>query len=182
MPPRLEPAKREAILDDIRTAGETGESRNTIARRCGVSPSTVSKIAEEAGLAGAFDRTQTENATRAKLADNRAVRADLSRRLLAKAGDLLDQMDEPHRAFAFGGKDNVYREHELPRPPAGDLRNLMVTAATAIDKHLALDRHDSGAGLDETVSLLDRIWDGLKAKHGDGPDEDASAGGDGTDG
>ncbi|MEU6858839.1 hypothetical protein AB0B28_08200 [Glycomyces sp. NPDC046736] len=177
MPLRLPDDKRAAILADIRAAhnGTSNLGRNEIARRHDVAASTVSKIAAEENLADAFDRTHTENATRAALADNRSMRATLSRRLLVKAGELLDDMDAPHTAFAFGGRDNVYNSKELPKPPTGDLRNLMVTAATAIDKHIVIDRHDSGAGLDEAVSLLDRIMGGLHAKHGDGPDDDVDA-------
>jgi hypothetical protein len=173
MPPRIPDDKRAAILADIKENAPQGKSRGKIARDHDVSTFTVSKIAEEGGCSDAFNREQTKNATAAAVADNRSMRAELSRRLLEKAGDALDQMDQPHLAFAFGGRDNIYREQELPKPPTGDMRNLMVIAATAIDKHIVIDRHDSGAGLDETVGLLDRIMTGLKEKHGDGGDADA---------
>lgn len=137
MPPPLDPAKRQAILNDIKA----GHSRNRIARDHGVSGSTVSKLANTEGLS--FDRSQTKNATEAKKADNAALRAATSRRLLEKANEFLDQMDRPHLAFNFGGKDNTYAEKLLDRPPVGDLRNLMTAAAIAIDKHLAVEKHDN---------------------------------------
>ncbi|THV26000.1 helix-turn-helix domain-containing protein [Glycomyces paridis] len=166
MPSRIPPEEREAIAEAIRS----GRPRNEIAREYKRSAGTISNIAAEFGLTDAFDRSATENATKAKQADNRSMRAELSRRLLVKAGELLDQVDDPHIVFNFGGKDNTFEQRTLPRPPTGDIRNLIVSAATAIDKHIVIDRHDSGAGLDETVGLLDRIMTGLKEKHGDGGD------------
>jgi hypothetical protein len=76
-------------------------------------------------------------------------------------------MDRPYAVFAFAGRDGDYREHERDRPPPAELRNLMVSAATALDKHMALDRHDS-ADPGEVASLLGSLLGGLQAKHGDG--------------
>jgi transposase-like protein len=167
MPSPIPPETRAAILRDI----ETGtKSRGQIARDHDVSTTTVSKVAKDAGIEQPFSREQTKNATEAAVADNRALRAQLSHRLLLKANDFLDQIDQPHIVFNFGGKDNTFEQRTLPKPPTGDIRNLIVSAATAIDKHIVIDRHDSGAGLDETVGLLDRIMTGLKEKHGDGGD------------
>jgi transposase-like protein len=137
VPRPLDDTKRAAILDDIRA----GKPRNTVARDHGVSGSTVSKLARENDLA--FDRSQTKNATEAKKADNAALRAATSRRLLEKANEFLDQMDRPHLAFNFGGKDNTYNEKWLDRPPVTDLRNLMTAAAVAVDKHLVIEKHDN---------------------------------------
>lgn len=136
MPPPLPDNKRAAILADIQ-AGQ--KSRNQIARDHGVSAGAVTKLAPP----GSFDRSQVKRATEAKVADNKARRAEISRRFLDKAAELLDQMDQPHLVFNFGGKDNTYNERELDRPPTADLRNLIVSAATAFDKHLAADRHDN---------------------------------------
>lgn len=173
MPPRIEDAKRSEILKDVK-AGQ--KSRGQIARDHDVSTFTVSKVAKEAGITDAFNREQTENATRAAVADNRALRTELSRRMLEEAKRALDDMHGQYTVFSFGGKDNTYAEKTLPEPPTADKRNLMVIAATAVDKHIVIDRHDSGAGVDEAVSLLDRIMGGLKSKHGDTPDDrDADA-------
>lgn len=163
MPKPLPPDLRNAIAEAIRAGGK----RNQIAREHGVSPSTVSKIARDDGLTNAFDRTHTENATRAKQADNRAMRAELARRLLVKANEFIDLMDQPHKVFNFGGKDNTYNEKTLPRPPASDLRNLMTAAAVAIDKHVVIERLDSGAGADQAASLLGSLFDQLQERHGD---------------
>lgn len=75
----LSDAQREQIIDLARA----GRKRNEIAREVGVSPSTVSRLAQAEGLT--FDRTQTEKATKAHVADAKARRATLSLDML---GDL----------------------------------------------------------------------------------------------
>lgn len=139
MPARISDDRRAAILADI----QAGKPRNQIARDHNVSAGTVTNIANQGGVTDAFDRSATKRATEAAVADNRAVRAVVSRRFLDKASEILDQMDKPYTVHAFGGKDNTFNSETLDRPPAGELRNLMVTAATAFDKHLAADRHDA---------------------------------------
>lgn len=155
MPPPLDQSKREAILADIRP-GQLG--RNQIARRHGVSGPTVTNIAQEAGLTTAFDREHTKNATEALRLDNAQLRARTSRRFLDKANDLLSQMDQPHLAFHFGGKDNTYAEREMPKPPVDALRNLIVSAATAFDKHLKAELFD---GEHEGLAAVDAWLRGI---------------------
>lgn len=167
MPPRIPDETREAILEDV----QSGQlARNAIARKHKVGPATVSRIADEAGLDQPFDRTETKNATQARQADNRRRRAELSSRLLVKAGQLLDDMDRPAIVWNIGGKDNTYTEHPMPKPPTGDLRNLMVTAATAIDKHVVLERIDADTGAETAGSLLGSLLDDLIERHGDSPE------------
>jgi len=117
-------------------------------------------------MTDAFDRSQTKRATEAAQADNAAIRAIISRRLLEKANERLDQMDRPYRVFSFGGKDNTYRERILDRPPAGELRNIMTAAAIALDKHLAIDKHDASADAGQVASLLGTLLADLQARHG----------------
>lgn len=143
MPPRLPDDKRAQILEDIRAAKATGDSRNAIARRHDVSSSTVTSIATEHGLTDAFDRSATKNATAAAVADSASERARLARRFLDEAHSALDSMHAETVIYNFGGKDNTYNEKTVPEPPTGDKRNLMIIAATAADKHVVLDRHDS---------------------------------------
>lgn len=159
MPKALPQHKRDAVLADIR-AGQ--KSRNQIARDHEVSSSTVTKLAQDAGVTDAFDRSQTKRATEAAFADNKAWRAATSKRFLAKCNELLDQMDQPHIVFSIGGRDNIYTEHLMDRPPTGDLRNLMVSAATAFDKHLAADKHDADESADASAvdAWLESLTDG----------------------
>jgi len=161
MPKALSARKRNAVLADIQ-AGQ--KSRNQIARDHGVSPGTVTNIARNAAITGAFDRSQLKDALQAKAVDDKAYRRATARRFLDKCNDLLDQMDQPHIVFSIGGRDNIYTEHLMDRPPTGDLRNLMVSAATAFDKHLAADRHDSDESAD--ASSVDAWLESLTS--GDG--------------
>lgn len=136
---RISDTKRQAIAADIRA----GKARNQIALDHGVSAGSVTNIAREFELTDAFDRSATKNATEAAVADNKARRAEISRKFLEKADKLLDQMEQPHIVFNIGGKDNVYTEHLMDAPPTADIRNLMTSAAIAFDKHMAADRHDN---------------------------------------
>lgn len=151
----LTPEQRDNILTDILT-GDL--SRNEIARKHHVSAGSVTNIAKAAGHSDAFDRSRTKNATEAARDDNKARRTALSKRLLDRAQEALEQMDRPHLTFKIGGKDNIYTEHMLDNPPTGDMRNLMIIAATAIDKHLVIERHDTDdqnlAGVDAWLRAM----------------------------
>lgn len=161
MPSPIPPETRAAVEADLEA--ENGSTRE-IAERYGISPASVSRIGAAAGIA--LDRSKTKNATEAAEADNAAVRAQLSKRFLAEAVSALDALHTEHRAHNFGGKDNTYREKMLPEPPTGDKRNLMIIAATAVDKSMALDRHDSGAGAEQLGSLLGGMFSEMAARHG----------------
>lgn len=151
MPAPVPDAERAAILDDIR-AGQL--SCKAIARKYGRSASTVSGIAKDAGLVDAFGRSQTKEATRAREADSKARRAEIAARLLDEATGFLDMLHGPFRVFSFGGKENTYNEQLLPGPPTGDIRNLMTSAAIALDKHVVLEKHDTDDGIDAARSML----------------------------
>lgn len=148
MPAPLPDDKRAAILADIK-AGD-GTCRG-IARKHGVSDATVRKIAKDNGITDAFSRAQTENATRAVIADNAARRARLAQRLVTLAELSLD------RAVA-----------ELSETTA---RDAAVVLGIAVDKHIALERHDSGADADQAASLLGTLLADLQKRHGDTPSE-----------
>lgn len=154
MPPPIEPAKQQAILADVRAQTK---SQRQIAREHGVSTTAVRKIAHEAGETNAFSRDRTKRATAARVADQRAQRAVTSQRFLDEANRLLDELHEPHMVFNIGGRDNVYTEHLLPEPPTADKRNLIVSAATAFDKHLKADLHDAETGAAGARSVLGQL-------------------------
>lgn len=149
MPKALDPAERQAILDDIQ-AGKL--SRNAIARKHGRSVGTVTNIANSSGLDEPFDRSQTEKGTQARQVDLAELRSLTSARFLQEANKMLDRLNEPCEVFAFGGAENRFNSEVLHRPPSAEARNFIVSAATALDKHLVLDRHDSddkgGAAVD----------------------------------
>lgn len=139
--------------DAVKRLVAEGRSRNEIAKELGLGTGTVSKIAKAVGAS--FDRGYMVVAAQmAAQMSYRERRTMLAGRLLDKTNDLLNDMDKPFLAFAFGGKDNVYSEHRLAKPPTADIRNLMTAAGTAMSRHLDLERHDSSAGADVAKSLL----------------------------
>ncbi|MFF3733058.1 helix-turn-helix domain-containing protein [Streptomyces sp. NPDC002476] len=121
----------------VRELHAAGKSRNEIARALKRSPSTVSKIAADQGLA--FDRAeQVEAATRVRAADHAARRATLAFGLHTDAERLRAQMWEPCKYGEFGGKDNKWSEVDLDRPRFGDQRQIIAAAQTAVNASLRL--------------------------------------------
>ncbi|MER5728913.1 helix-turn-helix domain-containing protein [Streptomyces sp. NPDC002138] len=80
----------------------------------------------------AFDRTATEAATAARVADLAEKRSILADAFIDDALRLSSQMWEPTVVYNFGGKDHVYEEKQVAEPPPADKRALMTAAmATA---------------------------------------------------
>lgn len=148
---RLPDEVRAAIAADIRATRGTGAgSLRRIADRHGVAPGTVHTIAKEID-ADMADRSATENATKACRASMAAQRAELAQMVLDRARRALEDMDSPHTAFNFGGKDNTYNEKDMDKPPTADQRNLAIICATLIDKHKILDTYDAAAAQGSAV-------------------------------
>lgn len=145
---------------DIVAMIERGMTRNDIQRATRRSGSTISGIAKAEGLTFGR-RDEIRAATAARTADNRAKRAEISAKLLAKADALLDEMDGPFLAFNIGGKDNVYTEHPLDAAPSGDKRNLMQAASTALGRHIDLERHDVDEAAGDARSMLAELGKAL---------------------
>lgn len=143
MPPPLDQAKRQAILADIK-AGELG--RNEIARKHGVSGSTVSMIASDEGLLDAFDRAETKAATAARVVAMTEARASLANESAAVARIALDRMRKA-----------------LPRANAKDAA---IAYGIAVDKHMALARFDSDDGAKDATSLVKALAAGLNVAAG----------------
>lgn len=99
------------------------------ARRTGIPPGTIAAWCSRAGLATvATERTAAAVAHHAAKAHEK--REQLRSKLLDKAADMLDRMDEPVTEY----KGNLAREVQYPRPPAADCKNYAVAAAILIDK------------------------------------------------
>src|SRR5690606_33096903 len=77
-------------------------ARNEIARRCGVSTATVTRIAKAEGHR--FDRSQTRAATAAQSIDLAAGRVRLAEKMLAASESMLDRIDDEYLVYNFGGK------------------------------------------------------------------------------
>lgn len=136
----------------VELVGE-GVPRNAIARELHIAPSTVSRIAADAGLT--FERAnQTASATAARQHDMKVRRLELIEELMSKAVDHLVAIDQPFLAFNFGGKENEYNEHELERAPTGDILNLHRAASLALKDARDLIRDDDDQGVAEAESML----------------------------
>lgn len=159
-PPDLSPPGRRApdapYTDEEREAVRSrhagGMGRNQISRETGIHTRKVSKIAEELGLT--FKRAAwVREAVEAKQVDAKARRAALAIALLDDAERMRAQLFAPMTAFAFGGKDNTYAEHEIPEPTVRDKRDLMGAIGAAIDRAVKLDAYDR---VDDSLADVDR--------------------------
>lgn len=116
----------------LRKLHSEGLSASAIARKLGVHASTVSRWAKADGLS--FDRSKTAEATAAKSIDLAAGRTRLAEKMLQRAEEALDELDKPYIVFSFGGRDNIYNEHMLERPPIEVKRNVLTMAGITFDK------------------------------------------------
>jgi len=145
---------------EIRRLHAEGHGRNAIGRLIGRSQRTISVQAERMGLS--FDRTMTEEATRARKADLDERRIILAEALQADAERLTEQLWEPTTVYNFGGRDNVYSEHQVTEPPAEAKKALMAAAGIAVEKSVKLVPPQDGGGVEGAVSMLGDLAVGLK--------------------
>ncbi len=128
-------------------------SVRTIASKLGVSRSTVSRWAQEEGLA--FDRARTAQAVAAHTIDLAAGRTRLAEKMLHRAEQLLDSLDGSYLVYSFGGRDNVYTEHTLDKPPVEVIRNAVTTAGITFDKLTRIvERDPDVSGAQSVVASL----------------------------
>lgn len=156
------PAVTDADREQVQALHAEGLSRNEIARRIGRSGRTVSRIADDLGLD--FERGErTRAATEAKKADAKARRAQLALDLLDDAARLREQLWQPAIVFNFGGRENTYEQHELPRPPAADQLKIVQAATIAATKSLDIEKHDADTGNEDERGMLLDLRDALRA-------------------
>jgi hypothetical protein len=135
------PEVTSAELEKLQRLHGEGLNCRQISRELGRAPVTVSKYAKQLGLS--FDRTQTKQATAARVADLASARAETSARFLAEADRILSMMSQPRvRLSRIGGAHNTYTEAIAPGWPPAELRDLMNAAGIAFDRHLAQARQD----------------------------------------
>jgi hypothetical protein len=158
----------------VRELHALGMGRNAIAREIGRAQRTVSVIAAELGLT--FDTSMTEDATRARIAQLAALRADTALDLHLDALKLTQSMWEPATVFNFGGKDNTFAWREVDEPPAADKKALMSAAGIALEKSLKLVPPADDAGAEDAKSMLGKLMAGLKAAYDDAAAEEGGSG------
>jgi uncharacterized protein with PIN domain len=153
VPAPLSDRKRRAILADIE-AGE--KSRNQIARDHKVSVSSVTRLAP----AGSFDRSKTEVATRAKVADTKARRADLAALLLDDAHRLRTRLWEASKQIASSpaGPEVI----TLDLPPARDAKDFMAAVSGAVKSHVDIEKLDTDTGANDAKSMLGALGQALQ--------------------
>lgn len=154
MAPKLTADERERIAAALRA----GKPRNQVAREFGRGEGTVGRIAKAEGIDLA--RAETKTATEARAADVRARLAELAVLLTEDAHRLHGQLFAPHVAFAFGGRDNVYTEHEIPEPTARDKQALMTSIGIAIQRAAEIV-HGQAPGVEEAKGLVRELLDGV---------------------
>lgn len=162
MPRPIDDQLRADILRDI----QDGQARNHIARTRGVAPATVTKIAQQAGLTNAFDRSQTEKGTRAKLFDARAARAQLIEDLYADAQRFRERAWSPYEQLITGpeGTDAV----TTTLPPLRDQQSAYTALGICMDKAGRAEDKNGDSRNESARSLLGSLFDGLAREFGSG--------------
>lgn len=131
--------ERQEILDLL----ASGKSCRQIAAEVGRSNDTVSRIAASVGHS--FGQSNLARAHEARSAYSAERRALLAARFTEAAEKLLAQLEQPHVAFSFGGKENTYAEHTFDEPDAATKFTLVRGAREAMRTVLDIDRHDNRA-------------------------------------
>lgn len=151
----------------VRRLHAQGMTRNAIAREIGRSPSTVSKLAAEAGLT--FERgPEIVAATEARRIDLAARRAALAAELHQDAERLRAQLWEPCAYGEFAGRDGEWNETYLERPRFADQRAIIAATGTAVQQSLKLAPVEGGEGADQVRSMLGALGEALTRAADDG--------------
>lgn len=166
--PKRRAPMTEETRERVREMARSGEwSRNGIARELDLDPASVTRICKAAVPPITFDRSVTKAATEARVADLADRRARISVRMLDVADRALDRAFLPYQVVT-ATKDGA-EITTLPEPPAGELRNLMTTAGIAVDKHLAIVKHEQG-GVDPNDAAAAVLLRGIAAQMSSLPD------------
>ena len=152
--PRGRPVDPETRAEALRLI-RSGMGRNAVARELGISYASVTSISRELARDGSepFDRSKSRLAVAARQVDLAELRSKVAVKLLVRADECLELMDQPYVVHQFGGMTLAYIEHEMDRPPAAEVRNYMVAAAVAVQRSIDLMKFDQSP--DEEMSAVD---------------------------
>lgn len=156
-------------LAAIRDGNAAGKSLHSIAADLGVTKRNLSNQAARMGLT--WDRSRTQSATAARVADAKARRAALVLRSLARAEHLYDRLEAPEFTTLTRGTGGAEHTETLKFVPARDERELAVTIRTHLDASMRLEGHDAGTGAQAVIGLLQQTAAALGIT--DAPDDDA---------
>lgn len=160
----ISPDERARILADLQAIADGSapeRSAGAIARAYGRARSTVTRIAEQHDLGHLWDRERTARASQARAVDNRERRTRLAEGFLDDV-DLMRARLRKSYTFAAATKDGIDRI-VLEEPPAGETAAFVRAAKTALDSHLAVEKHDSDGGADEGRGAMLAFLDAVRA-------------------
>lgn len=164
---RIDPAVRTAIETELQAG--SGRSRAAIAREHGVSTRTVQRFADQLGLRDPWNTADTRKATEAATDRRRALRSQLADQLLTEDIPLLRaQLREPMRkTVVLPGPDGASTERvdEDDAVVARARQALMTSVGIAVDKTIAIDKHDVQDDADQAGEVLGKLFDGLGAAY-----------------
>ena len=139
---------------------QAGRSRSAIARRFGVGPSTVLRMARGAGLPVAGQNDRLRQATGFHSTRTRRRRAQEAVRLLETAARLREQLWLPATIRHFDGRSGAFAEMEISEPEFHDKQAIAISLGIAIDKALLMERviaAGSDGGKAAIVALVERL-------------------------
>lgn len=153
-PPRWTDEQRAEALALYREHGPAEASRRT-----GIPRGTISRWAANSGYERVRNEKVEAQTEQLRIAQE-MLRQRIRTKLLAKADDLLDRMDAPHKDFR--GKDVV--EVTWDKATSGDVKNYATAAAILLDKYrLEVGEPTTRSEVHER-SDLDRDIDALLAE------------------
>lgn len=129
---------RLAVIADIKAGGR----RNEIARKHGIAPSSVTKIAQDEGIGSAFDRSAIARAHAARVIDQRALRSQRLAALGALADDAVRRGTEPYETIANGPEGPTIIK--LCKPPLREVHAAARTMRDWAETQVMVERHEAG--------------------------------------
>jgi len=151
--------KRAAIIEDL----AHGQKLAQIARRHGVSPSSVKAIRIAQGLQPLPTDEAKESAARARavhVLNTKRRRDVLEDRLLSAAEKLLHQMFAPAKVYAFGRNsdgEHAYVDQAVPEPDAKSKQALMISIGIALQRATELNKYNAEGSAAASAAIIELV-------------------------
>lgn len=137
---------RRAMVKDLL---EKGWKRNEITEAVPCSKAMVTSVAKE--INHVWGASAMEAAQRAVATYTAARRKQQIKEVAESFDHIKNRLEEKCVVFAFGGRDNVYRDKELEAPDARSARDLSTTMVNLVRVMKELSTFDTG---DEDTSAI----------------------------